>query len=168
MPQTWIFRKLFNILALWINITGIFWYHPQGWPQAQKGVGKWSPEALACTVLMPQPWIFGKLFNILALWINIIGIFCYHLQGQLQTHEGVGILRPEALACWVLMPQPWILGELLNILALWLKIIDIFWYLQKIRGSASDSRKCWKIEAWGPGNMFCYLNHEFWGSCSTC
>ena len=28
---------------------------PQGRPQALKGVGKWSPEALACTVLMPHP-----------------------------------------------------------------------------------------------------------------
>ena len=34
-------------------------------------------------------------------------------------------------------------------------------------GSASDSRECWKIEAWGPGILFCYLNHEFWRSCST-
>ena len=27
---------------------------PSGRPLAQKGVGKWSPEVLACTVLMPQ------------------------------------------------------------------------------------------------------------------
>ena len=105
-----------------------FVYHPLGRPQAQKGVGKWSPEALACTVLMPQPWILGKLFNILVLWIIIIGIFWYHPQGQLQTHESVVILRPEALACTVLMPQPWILGKLFNILALWINIIGIFWY----------------------------------------
>ena len=35
-------------------------------------------------------WILGKLFNILALWINVIGIFWYHFQGQLLKQEGAG------------------------------------------------------------------------------
>ena len=119
---------------------------PLGRPQAQKGVGKWSPEALACTVLMPQPWILGKLFNILALWIIIIGIFWYHPQGRPQVQKGVGKWSPEALACTVLMPQPWILGKLFNIVALWINYIGIFWYHPQ-----SDSWECWNIEAWGPG-----------------
>ena len=128
MPQPWILGKFFNILALWINIIAIFWHHRQGRRQAQKGVGKWSPEALACTVLMPQPWILGKLFNILALWINIIGIFWYHPQGRSQAQKGVGKWSPEALACTVLMPQLWILGKLFNILEFWINIIGIFLY----------------------------------------
>ena len=44
-------------------------------------------------------WIWGNLFNILSLWINTIGIFWYHPQGQLQAQvkrvlENGG-LRPQ-------------------------------------------------------------------------
>ena len=122
-------------------------YHPLGRPQAQKGVGKWSPEALVCTVLMPQPWIFGKLFNILALWINIVGIFWCHPQGRPQAQKGVGKWSPETLACRVLMPQPWILGKLFYILALWIIIIGIFWYHPHGRPQAQKGVRKWSPAA---------------------
>jgi len=47
----------YEVSRTWVSnmVRSDFVYHPLGQPQAQKGVGKWSPEALACTVLMPQP-----------------------------------------------------------------------------------------------------------------
>ena len=60
---------------------GYFWYHPQGKLQAEEGVGKWSSEALASTVLKLLTWILGILFNILALWKDLFGIVWYHPQG---------------------------------------------------------------------------------------
>ena len=118
----------YEVSRTWVSnmVRSDFVYHPLGQPQAQKGVGKWSPEALACTVLMPQPWILGKLFNILEFWINIIGIFWYHPQGRLQTHESVGILRLKALAYTFLLPKLWILEKLFNMLHLWIILLALF------------------------------------------
>ena len=94
---TWVIGILFNILALWKEIFGILWYNPQGHLQAQGGVEIWSVEALTSTVLKLLALILGTLFNILALWIEIIGILWYHLQGQLQA-EGVAKCSSEALS----------------------------------------------------------------------
>ena len=139
-----------------------FVHPPLGRPQAQKGVGKWSPEALACTVLMPQPWIFGKLFNILALWINIVGIFWCHPQGRPQAQKGVGKWSPEVLACTVLIPQPWILGKLFNILALWINIIGIFWLgsfrLKKVLENRGLASSVLLPQPWILGKLFNILH----------
>ena len=53
-PRKMIFG--YEVSRTWVSnmVRSDFVYHPLGQPQAQKGVGKWSPEALACTVLMPQ------------------------------------------------------------------------------------------------------------------
>ena len=128
MPRPWIFGNLFNIPTLWINIFGIFWYHPQGQLQAQGGVGKWRPEALVSTVLKLFTWFLGILFNMLSLWKDIIGIFCYHPQGQPQAQEGVGKWSPGTLASTVLKLLTWTLGILVNTQTLRKCIIGIFWY----------------------------------------
>ena len=161
MPQPWILGKLFNILALWINIIGIFWYHPQGRPQAQKGVGKWSPEALACTALMPRPWNLGNLFNIPTIWINVFGIFLYHPQGQLQAQRGVIKWRPEALVSTVLKLFIWFLGILFNMLALWKDIICIFCYHPQGQPRAQEG-----VGKWIPGALastVLKLNYWYFG-----
>ena len=59
---------LLDRIALWKNIIDSFWYQPQGQLQAQEGVVKFSPEALALTVLKLLSWILVILFNILASW----------------------------------------------------------------------------------------------------
>ena len=71
MPQPWILGKLFYILALWIIIIGIFWYNPQGRPQAQKGVGA------------------NQILNFLALTRNA---------GPTQTHTGCHLTPYDFLA----------------------------------------------------------------------
>ena len=120
----------YDISRTWVSnlVRSDFGYHHLGRPQAQKGVRKCRPEALACTVLMPRPWILGNLFNIPTLWINIFGIFWYHPQGQLQAQEGVGKWSPGTLASTVLKLLTWTLGILVNTQTLRKCIIGIFWY----------------------------------------
>ena len=132
-----------------MNINGTFSYYPQGQLEAHGGVGKCSPEALASWVLRLWTWILGILFNILALWKNIIGSFWYHPQGQLQAHGGVGKCCPEALASRVLKLLSWIWGILVSILALRKKHYGYF--LIAPSGQASGPRRCWKLQSWGPG-----------------
>ena len=67
-------------------------------------------RGLASSLLLPQPWIFGKLFNILHLWINVIGIFWYHLQGQLWGQEGAGNWSPAAKVPKAVKILTWIFG----------------------------------------------------------
>ena len=122
---TWILEILLNILAFEKNIIGIFLYHPQGQPQVEEGVGKWSSEALASTVLTLLTWILGILLNVSALWKTVTGRLLFNPQGQHQAQEGVVILSPEALATTFLKILTWILGILFNILALWKNIIGI-------------------------------------------
>ena len=114
MTRPWKLGNLFNIPTLWINIFGIFLYHPQGQLQAQRGVIKWRPEALVSTVLKLFTWFLGILFNMLALWKDIICIFCYHPQGQPRAQEGVGKWIPGALASTVLKRNCWYFGKHTN------------------------------------------------------
>ena len=50
-PRKMIFG--YDISRTWVSnlVRSDFRYHPLGRPEAQKGVGKWSPEAQGCTVL---------------------------------------------------------------------------------------------------------------------
>ena len=52
-PRKMIFG--YDLSRTWVSnlVRSDFGYHPLGQPQAQKGVRKWSPEALACIVLKP-------------------------------------------------------------------------------------------------------------------
>ena len=140
----------YDISRTWVSnlVRSDFGYHHLGRPQAQKGVGKWSPEALACTALMPRPWNLGNLFNIPTLWINIFGIFLYHPQGQLQAQGGVGKWRPEALVSTVLKLFTWFLGILFNMLALWKDIICTFCYHPQGQPRAQEG-----VGKWIPGAL---------------
>ena len=139
----------YDISRTWVSnlVRSDFGYHHLGRPQAQKGVGKWRPEALACTVLMPRPWILGNLFNIPTLWINIFGIFWYHPQGQLQAQGGVGKWRPEVLVSTVLKLFTGFLGILFNMLSLWKDIIGIFCYHPQGQPQAQEGVGKWSSEA---------------------
>ena len=158
----------YEVSRTWVSnlVRSDFVYHPLGQPQAQKGVGKWSPEALACTVLMPQPWILGKLFNILDLCYNIM---YWHF---LIPTSGLtsGAKRSWKMEAWgpgmhSFDASTLSFGEVVQHTS---PLNKHYWhYLIPPSGAASDSRRCWKIEAWRP--QFCCLNHVhvFWGSCST-
>ena len=147
MPQPWILGNLFYIPTIWINIIGIFWYHPQGQLQAQGGVGKWRPEALVSTVLKLFTWFLGILFSMLALWKYIISIFWYYPQGQLRAQEGVGKWSPEALESTVLKLLTWILGILVNTQTLRKYIICIFLYHPQGQFQAQEGVGKWNPEA---------------------
>ena len=145
---TWVIGILFNILALWKDIIGILWYNPQGHLQAQGGVEIWSVEALTSTVLKLLAWILGILFNILALWIEIIGILWYHLQGQLQA-ESVAKCSSEALSINSLKLLTWILGYFVKFTC---PLKRHCWYrLTSPSGLASGLRRCCKMESPGCG-----------------
>ena len=153
----------YDISRTWVSnlVRSDFGYHHLGRPQAQKGVGKWSPEALACSTLMPRPWNLGNLSNIPTIWINIFGIFLYHPQGQLQAQRGVIKWRPEALVSTVLKLFMWFLGILFNMLALWKDIICIFCYHPQGQPRAQEG-----VGKWIPGALastVLKLNYWYFG-----
>ena len=129
-------------------------YNPQGWPQAQEGVGKCSLEALASRVWKLWTWCFGILFNILALWKNIIGIFYTNFRASLRLKKVLenGALRPwnpqflslsHDVLCYVQNTRP---------------LKNHYWYfLIPLSGPASGLRRCWEIL----GSLLFYPQGQF-------
>ena len=60
----------YDISRTWVSnlVRSDFGYHHLGQPQAQKGVGKWSPEALACTPGVSNESIYFALISQMAFW----------------------------------------------------------------------------------------------------
>ena len=59
----WFLGILINILTLRKYMISTLWNLSQGHPQAQRGVGQWSPETLASTVMKLLNMIFGYCFQ---------------------------------------------------------------------------------------------------------
>ena len=130
---------------------GTFWYHLQAKLQAQEGVGKYSPEALASRVSSSN---FGYFGQHTCPNKNIIGTFWYILWAQ----EGLGKFSPKcSLASRLLKLLTLIFGYLFNIIALWKNDNGTFGC--QVHGNQKDQNILEEIDillSWTYSDLICH------------